>query len=57
VEALAEFVRDLVDLFALINMDGLLCGVQNDTAVLASGGVGANLFEQPWAELFIEVVG
>ena len=57
VKAFAQLIRDLVDLFALVNLDGLFCGVQDDAAVLASGGMGANLFEQSWAELLVEIVG
>jgi hypothetical protein len=57
VEAFAQLVGDLVDLFALVDLDGLLCGVQDDAAVLASGGVSADLFKQFGAELFVEVVG
>src|SRR5271156_2871271 len=57
VEAFAQLVGDLVDLFALVDLDGLLRGVEDDLAVLAPGGVGANLFEQFWAESLVEVVG
>jgi hypothetical protein len=57
VESLAQFVGDLVDLFALVDFDSLVSGVEHDLAVLASGGMGANLFEQFGAELFVEVVG
>ena len=46
VEAFAELVGDLVDLVVLVDFDGLLGGVEDDAAVLAAGGVGANLFEQ-----------
>jgi hypothetical protein len=57
VEAFSQFVGDLVDLFALVDLNGLLRGVQDDAAVLAAGGMGADLFEQSGAELLVEVVG
>jgi hypothetical protein len=56
VEAFAQFVRDLVDLFSLVNMDGLFGGVQDDAAVLATLGVGTDFFEKFGAELVVEVV-
>ena len=56
-EAFAQFVGDLVDLFAFVDLDGLFDDVEDYAAVLAAGNVGANLFEQPGAELLIEVVG
>ena len=57
VEAFAELVGDLVDLFALVDLDGLFGGVENDAAMLATGGVGADLVKQTRAQLFVEVVG
>jgi hypothetical protein len=57
VEAFAQLVGDLVDLVVPVDFDGLVGGVEDDFAVLASGGVGADLFEQFWGELLVEVVG
>jgi hypothetical protein len=57
VETLAQLLGNLVDLIVLVDFDGLVGGVEDDAAVLAAGGVGADLFEQAGAELFVEVVG
>jgi hypothetical protein len=57
VEAFAELVGDLVDFVAFVDFDGLMGGVEDDLAVLAASGVGADLVEQFGAELFVEVVG
>ena len=46
VEPFAELVGDLVDLFTLVDLDGLVGSVEDDAAVLATGGVGADFFEQ-----------
>ena len=57
VETLAQLFGDRVDLVVLVDFDGLVGGVEDDAAVLAAGGVGADFFEQFGAELFVEVVG
>jgi hypothetical protein len=57
VETFTQLVGDLVDLFALVDFDCLVGGVEDDAAVLAAGGVNADLVEQFGAELFVEVVG
>jgi len=57
VETLAELVGDLVDLLALVNLDGLLGRVQDNAAVLASGGVGADFVEETWTEFLVKVIG
>jgi hypothetical protein len=56
-ETLTEFIRNLVNLFAFINLDRLFSRVEHDAAMLASGGMGTNLFEELGAELLVEVVG
>jgi hypothetical protein len=57
VETFAQLVGDLVDLFALIHLDGLLRGIEDDPAVLASSRMRANLFEQPGAKAFVKIIG
>jgi hypothetical protein len=57
VEAFAELIRDLVDLVAPINLDGLPGGIEHHFAVAASSSMSANLFEQFGADLAIEVIG
>jgi hypothetical protein len=57
VEAFAQFGGDLVDLVAFVDFDGLVRGVEDDLAVLASGGVGTDFFAQGRAELIVEVIG
>ena len=56
-KALAQLVGDLVDLVSLVDFDGLAGGIEDDLAVLASSGVGANLREKLGAEAFVEVIG
>jgi hypothetical protein len=57
VKTLAELRGDLVDFVALIDLDGLVGGVEHDLAVLASSRVSANFLTQLRAKLVIEVVG
>jgi hypothetical protein len=57
VETFTQLVGDFVDLVALIDMDGLLGGVEDDAAMLATGSVGADFLEQTGAESIVEVVG
>jgi hypothetical protein len=57
VEALAKLGGDFIDLITLVDLDGLVGGVENNAAVLAAGGVFLNLGAEFGAELLIEVVG
>jgi hypothetical protein len=57
VESLAEFGGDFVDLVILVNGYSLMGGIEDDAAVLASGGMGADFIKQPRAEFVVEVVG
>jgi hypothetical protein len=56
VKPFPELGGDLVDLFALLDLDGLVGGVQDDLAMLASSCVDANLFQKLRTELLVEVV-
>jgi hypothetical protein len=57
VEAFAELGRDLVDFVVAVDRDGLSGGVEDDFAMMAGGGVGANFFEELGADLAVKVVG
>jgi len=57
VEAFAKLGGNLIDLVPFVDLDGLVGGVEHDAAVLASGGVFANLFAELSCELVVEVVG
>jgi hypothetical protein len=57
VKAFAQLVGDLVDLVTLIDFNGLVGGVEDDFAVLASRGVRANFVDKRGAEVIVEVVG
>jgi len=57
VKALAKSRRHFVDLVTLVDLDSLMGGVEHDAAVLASGGVFADLFAEFSCKLIVEVVG
>jgi hypothetical protein len=56
VESLAELGGDLVDLVVFVDRDGLASGVEDDLAMAARGGVGADFFEELGADVAVEVV-
>jgi hypothetical protein len=56
VEAFAKSRRHLVELGAFVDLNGLVSGVEHNPAVLAAGGVDANLLTQLRAELVVKVI-
>jgi hypothetical protein len=57
VEAFAKLGRDLVELVAFVDLDGLAGGVENDAAVLAAIGVSLYFLAKIGGEVLVEVVG
>jgi hypothetical protein len=57
VEALAKLCGDLVDLVVFVDRDGFTSCVENDLAMAAGGGMGADFFEEFGADVAVEVVG
>jgi hypothetical protein len=56
VESLAQFGGHFVELVALVDCDGTVRCVQDDSAMLATGGVGLELIAEVSAELIVEIV-
>src|SRR6185503_7523836 len=56
VQPLAQLRRDLVQLLAPIDLDGLVRRIQDHPAMLALGGMAADLPAKIFAQLVVEIV-
>jgi len=56
-EPLLELGGQLVELVVAVDLNGLAGGIENDLAVFAGVGVGADLLEQFGADVAVEVIG
>jgi len=57
VKPLLEVGGQFIEFIIAIDFDRLPRGIEDDLAVAAGGGVGADLFEQIGADLPVKVVG
>jgi len=54
---LLELGGQFVELVVAVDLNGLAGGIENDLAVFAGVGVGADLLEQIGADVAVEVIG
>jgi len=54
---LLELGGKFVELVVAVDLNGLAGGIENDLAVFAGVGVGADLLEQIGADVAVEVIG